>query len=82
MFLAEGAAETTSNLGFFETLKVNFDYFDLFLIAFTIVLAIGFLRLLKAPQSNKFALGFGGVSLLVFLFLEYLMIRNWLGLLS
>ncbi|ANE46745.1 hypothetical protein SY83_11195 [Paenibacillus swuensis] len=71
MFLAEEAAKTTS----------NFDPFDLFIIAFTVIVLIGFLRLLKAPEKNKFAIGFGGVSLLVFLFLDYLMIKNWLGLL-
>lgn len=51
--------------------------FDIFMILFTIVIAIGLFRLLKAPKRNKFALGFTSVSLLLFLAADALMALNW-----
>lgn len=71
MFLAEEAAKTVS----------TFDVFDLFILAFTIVIAIGVIRSLSAKERNKFAIGFGVVALAVFLFMDYVMIRNWFGIL-
>lgn len=71
MFLAETAATNVS----------TFDIFDLFILAFTIVIAIGVIRSLTAQDKNKFAIGFGIVALLVFLFMDYVMIRNWFGML-
>ncbi|WP_128896815.1 DUF2759 family protein [Longirhabdus pacifica] len=59
----------------------GFDPWDIFMILFTIVIAIGFVRLIAAKQKNLFAIGFAGVSLAVFLFLDVLMVRNWFGLL-
>jgi accessory gene regulator protein AgrB len=71
MFLAEEAAAEAS----------RFDVFDLFIFAFTLLILFGLIRLAAAPQKNKFAIGFAMISLLVFLFVDYLIVRNWLGLL-
>ncbi|NQX47256.1 hypothetical protein HQN87_18135 [Paenibacillus tritici] len=67
MLLAEAAAQEPS----------KFHTFDAFMIVFTILILIGVVRLLKAPQKNKFAIGFGVVSLLVFVVSDYAMIMNW-----
>jgi hypothetical protein len=67
MFLAEAAATT------------NFSGFDIFMVVFTVLIALGFIRLLKVKPLNKFALGFAAISLLVFLFSDFLMVLNWLG---
>jgi hypothetical protein len=64
MFLAEEAAHTSV-----------IDPFDWFMLAFTVIIAIGFVRLLMArPRKNLFAIGFTAVSLAVFLFIDYVMI--------
>ncbi|AIQ61218.1 DUF2759 family protein [Paenibacillus borealis] len=67
MLLAEAAAQEPS----------TFHTFDVFMILFTILIFIGVVRLLKAPQKNKFAIGFGVVSLLVFAVSDYAMVMNW-----
>ena len=59
----------------------NFDPWDIFMILFTLIIAFGVIRQLKQPKKNLFALGFGTIALLVFLFLDVMMIRNWMGLL-
>jgi hypothetical protein len=64
--------------GTFHLFGITFDFFDLFVIAFTILIAIGVFRSLKAEQKNMVAIGFGGVSLLVFLIMDFIMIKNWL----
>ncbi|GGG01160.1 hypothetical protein GCM10010912_52490 [Paenibacillus albidus] len=69
MLLAEAAATQPS----------NFNTFDVFMILFTILIFIGVVRLLKAPQKNKFAIGFGVVSLLVFIVSDYAMVMHWLS---
>ncbi|MFD1903697.1 hypothetical protein ACFSQ7_05560 [Paenibacillus rhizoplanae] len=48
MLLAEAAAQEPS----------KFHTFDAFMIVFTILILIGVVRLLRAPQKNKFAIGF------------------------
>jgi len=68
MLLAEEAATSVS----------NFHTFDIFVILFTIVIAVAFLRQLAAPVKNKFAIGFAAVSLLVFLLVDILMIQGWM----
>ena len=73
MFLAEATTATTGS---------SFTGFDVFVILFTILIFIGVIRLITAPQKNKFAIGFGLVSLAVFLFLDVVMIMGWLGMLS
>ncbi|WP_410512550.1 hypothetical protein PaeBR_21710 [Paenibacillus sp. BR2-3] len=70
MLLAEAVAQEAPKL---------FHTFDVFMILFTILIFIGVIRLLKAPQKNKFAIGFGVVSLLVFLISDYAMVMNWLS---
>lgn len=68
MFLA-AAAEAGS----------QFKVFDIFMILFTILIFIGVVRLLTARQKNKFAIAFGIVSLLVFLYSDYAMVLNWIN---
>ncbi|GIP35640.1 hypothetical protein [Paenibacillus sp. J2TS4] len=72
MFLAEGAeaaAQSTS----------TFSFFDIFVLIITVIIAIGFVRLVTAPRKNLFAIGFGFVSLAVFLFMDFVMIKGWMG---
>ncbi|MBD2868443.1 hypothetical protein [Paenibacillus arenilitoris] len=71
MFLAEEAAQAAS--------KIN--TFDWFMLAFTILIAIGFVRLLGArPKRNLFAIGFTAVALILFLVIDYIMITKvWLA---
>jgi len=68
MFLAEEAAQAAS----------KFTGFDPFVILFTIIIAIGVVRLLTAPKKNLFAIGFGSVSLIVFLIMDAVMVLNWM----
>ncbi|GIP19146.1 hypothetical protein J40TS1_47880 [Paenibacillus montaniterrae] len=68
MFLAEGTS-------------TGIDPFDWFMLAFTVIIAIGFVRLVTQKEKNKFAIGFAGVSLLLFLFIDFVMIKEtWLGI--
>ena len=69
MFLAEEAAHSAG----------TFAAFDIFMIVFTLVIAIGVFRLAKSKERNKFALGFGTVCLLVFLAADFLMFLSWIG---
>ncbi|WP_379135481.1 hypothetical protein [Paenibacillus sp. sgz500958] len=69
MLLAEAVATGAS----------KFHTFDVFMILFTIIISIGLFRLIKAPQRNKFAIGFALVSLLVFLISDYAMVMNWIS---
>ncbi|WP_438447348.1 DUF2759 family protein [Gorillibacterium sp. sgz5001074] len=68
MFLAAEEAATSGG---------HIDVFDFFVIAFTILIAIGVIRSLTAKQKNLFAIGFGLVSLLVFLIMDYGMLKTW-----
>lgn len=72
MYLAEEAAKST----------FNFHGFDIFMILFTLIIAWGVIRSLKAKEKNKFAIGFGLVALLVFVFTDAIMVANWLGLIG
>ncbi|MDF2649276.1 MAG: hypothetical protein K0Q73_5081 [Paenibacillus sp.] len=67
MLLAEAAATTTS----------TYTSFDIYVLIFTVIIAIAFIRELINPRRNVFALGFAGVSLLVFGFMDYIMITGW-----
>jgi hypothetical protein len=62
-----------------EATTSNFAGFDIFMIAFTVLIAIGLFRLLRAKPQNKFAIGFAGIALVVFLFADFLMVLNWMG---
>lgn len=71
MFLAEEAAKEASKIG----------TFDWFMLAFTVLIAIGFVRLLsQRPKKNIFAIGFTAVSLGLFLLIDYIMIfKIWMA---
>lgn len=71
MFLAAGA-ETASTS--------TFTVFDIFVLVITVIIAIGLVRLIIAPRKNLFAIGFAFVSLAVFLFMDFVMIKGWMGL--
>jgi arginine exporter protein ArgO len=70
MFLAEEAAQAAS----------KFTGFDPFVILFTIIIAIGVVRLVTAPKKNLFAIGFSSVSLLVFLVMDAVMVLTWMDI--
>jgi len=73
MFLAAEATEVVAKAS-------PIDPFDWFMLAFTIVIAIGFVRLIREKQKNKFAIGFAFVSLAVFLVIDVIMISQvWLA---
>lgn len=57
----------------------TFAIFDIFMIIFTVLIAIGMYRLLKAEKRNLFALGFTAVCLLTFLAVDFLMVLSWTG---
>jgi hypothetical protein len=78
LIAAEAVTPAPMTTGTFDMFGITFDIFDLFVIAFTILIAIGVFRSLKAEQKNKVAIGFGGVSLLVFLIMDFIMVKNWL----
>ncbi len=71
MYLAEAATSTLA----------KFDPMDILMLLFTVVIFIGWVRLLMArPKKNVFAIGFATVSLAVFLFANYVMIfKVWLA---
>jgi hypothetical protein len=66
LYAAEAAAKTSS-----------FTAFDPFVIIFTIVIAIGFLRLLSAKKKNMFAIGFSFVALAVFAIMSVVAVSGW-----
>ncbi|WP_261303519.1 DUF2759 family protein [Paenibacillus andongensis] len=66
MLLAEAAATTST-----------YTSFDIYVLIFTVVIAIAFIRELINPKRNLFALGFAGVALFVFGFMDVVMIRGW-----
>jgi hypothetical protein len=65
MLFAEGATQSA------------FTSFDPFILIFTVLIAIGLVRLVVAPKKNKFAIGFAAFSLAVFVFMDYIMVRGW-----
>lgn len=71
MYLAEEAATTSS-----------FHGFDIFVILFTLVIAWGVIRLISAKERNLFAIGFGLLSLVVFLLVDVIMVLNWMGMIG
>ena len=70
MFLAEEAVKASV-----------IDPFDWFMLAFTVIIAIGFVRLIMTrPRKNVFAIGFTAVALGLFLFIDYVMIfKVWMA---
>ncbi|QAY67809.1 hypothetical protein [Paenibacillus protaetiae] len=71
MFLAEEAAESASNI----------NTFDWFMLAFTLLILIGLIRLLRVkPNKNYFAIGWTCLSLVLFLAIDYIMIfKIWMA---
>jgi hypothetical protein len=68
MFLTEQAGETAS----------TFSGFDIFMVLFTILIAIGLVRLLlQRPRKNLFAIGFAVVALIIFIVADIKMISGW-----
>jgi len=68
MYLAEQVTENTS----------TFQGFDIFMLLFTILIAIGLVRLLlQRPRKNYFAIGFTTIALLIFLVADVKMISGW-----
>lgn len=72
MFLAEGAEAATQSTS-------TFTFFDIFVLIITVIIAIGLVRLLAAPRKNLFAIGFTVISLGVFVFMDIVMIKGWMG---
>ncbi|MEB3102377.1 hypothetical protein [Ferviditalea candida] len=60
----------------------NFQSFDLFMIAFTVVIGIGVLRLMRSPHRTKFSVTLSTIFFLLFLMVDALMIMNWMGVLQ
>lgn len=59
-----------------------FQTFDLFMIAFTVVIGIGVIRLVRSPHKNKFSLALSTIFFLLFVMVDALMIMNWMGVLQ
>jgi hypothetical protein len=70
MFWAAEAASSTA---------VKFDPFDAFIIVFTVIIALAVVRTISAKQKNLFAIGFSIVSLIVFLVMDFVMVKGWIG---
>ncbi|QJD85150.1 hypothetical protein [Cohnella herbarum] len=69
MFLAENVTEVVES---------TYSHFDIFMIVFTILIAIGLVRLLmQRPRKNMLAIGFSTVALLIFLAADYKMVTGW-----
>ncbi|MDD9271841.1 hypothetical protein ACFPES_32910 [Paenibacillus sp. GCM10023248] len=66
LFAAEAAATTST-----------YTAFDIYVLIFTVIIALGVIRQVVSPKRNLFALGFGTVALLVFIFMDYVMISGW-----
>jgi hypothetical protein len=70
MLLSEAAAATTTS---------SFTGFDIFILLFTVILAVAMFRLVNAEKKNLFAIGFCFVSFAVFLVMDFIMISNWMA---
>lgn len=68
MFLADEAAAASTGV---------FNVFDIFVLAFTLLIVIAIIRSVLAKQKNFFAIGFGLISLAVFAMMDVVMIRGW-----
>ncbi|WP_270166156.1 hypothetical protein [Paenibacillus sp. SYP-B4298] len=70
-FLAEDSAAAAASGGI--------EPFDIIMLLFTVIIFIGFVRLLMArPKKNVFAIGFTFVSLVLFLVVDFIMItQTW-----
>ena len=66
LFAAEEAVKTSTYSGF-----------DPFVLLFTVIIAIGFIRLVFAPKKNHFAIVFTLIALVTFVFMDFVMISGW-----
>ncbi|SDS58156.1 hypothetical protein SAMN05444162_1792 [Paenibacillaceae bacterium GAS479] len=73
MYLAAETAEAVATSSTFNT-------FDIFMVLFTILIAIGLVRLVVQKQKNIFAIGWTAACLLVFLIVDFFMVKIWFGL--
>ncbi|MEX2459868.1 MAG: DUF2759 family protein [Paenibacillaceae bacterium] len=78
LFAEDAVTPAPMAIGTFNLFGFTIDIFDLFVIAFTILIAVGVYRSLKAKQKNVIAIGFGGIALLVFVIMDIIMVKNWL----
>lgn len=69
MLFAEEAAATASTS--------TYTSFDIYVLIFTVLIAIAVVRQLINPKRNLFALGFATVALVVFAFMDVVMIKGW-----
>ncbi|QMV41618.1 hypothetical protein FPL14_10815 [Cohnella cholangitidis] len=61
-----------------EAVKSTYSHFDIFMIVFTVLIAIGLVRLLmQRPRKNVLAIGFSVVALLIFLAADWKMVSGW-----
>jgi len=79
MFLSASNGEEAAAT---STFAQAFQLWDLFMFAFTILIAWGFFRLLKNDRDNKLGIGFSAIALLLFLFLDVMVVANWMGYLD
>jgi hypothetical protein len=70
MLLSEAAAATSTS---------SFTGFDIFVLLFTVILAIAMYRLVSAEKKNIFAIVFCFVSFAVFLVMDLIMVSNWMS---
>ncbi|MGN7457112.1 hypothetical protein ACTHPH_20060 [Paenibacillus pasadenensis] len=71
MFLAAEELEATSS---------TFNTFDIFMVIFTILIALGLVRLVAQKKKNIFAIGWTAACLLVFLIVDFFMVKIWMGI--
>ncbi|OCT13187.1 hypothetical protein A8709_20810 [Paenibacillus pectinilyticus] len=69
MLFAEAAATTASTS--------TYTSFDIYVLIFTLVIAIAVIRQVISPKRNLFALGFASVALIVFILMDVVMIKGW-----
>ncbi|MEW9702756.1 hypothetical protein [Paenibacillus sp. SI8] len=67
MLFAEEAAVSAS----------TYTSFDIYVLIFTVIIAIAFIKQLISPKRNLFALGFATVALIVFAIMDVKMISGW-----
>jgi hypothetical protein len=67
MLFAEDAAVSAS----------TYSSFDIYVLIFTVLIAIAVVRQVIMPKRNLFALGFASVALIVFVIMDAKMISGW-----
>jgi hypothetical protein len=62
-----------------EATPSNFSAIDIFWFIITALIVVGLLRLLREKPLNKFGIGFATIALIVFIAVDFLVIKNWMG---